>query len=118
MALTVEEAKRWANDNATALDEDRLAHDDWFIQMLNRAAPEKAKGLWDSGCWLGETLHNAGATDEQISEIQMAHGQRSFGGDEWQAAVAYANEFVATGDTSEKGGLELAEKRHAELFGE
>ena len=47
----------------------------------------------------------------------MAQGQRSFGGDPWQAAVDYANEFIENGDTEEKGGVELALKRNDELFG-
>jgi hypothetical protein len=50
-----------------------------------------------------------------VRDIQMAVGQRAFGGDAWQAAVDYANEFAATGDTAEKGGLELAVKINREM---
>ena len=85
--------------------------------MFNRAMPELSRKLWNAGCWLAEKLREHGATDEQVEEIQLAHGQRSFGGDTWKAAVDYANEFAEEGDTEEKGGIELARKRHAELFG-
>lgn len=118
MPKTIEDAKQWATDNEVRLDSDRLASSDETVQRFNRMMPAKSKELWDSGCWLGEQLRSHGATDEQVSQIQMALGQRAFGGNAWAAAVAYANEFEQSGDTEEKGGLELAEKRHAELFGE
>ena len=114
---TIEEAQEWANKNNQELDSKRLGHTDKMVQMMNRIMPEKSKSLWDSGCWLGTILQDLGANDEQIGDIQMAHGQRSFGGDSWKAAVDYANEFAECGDTEEKGGAELAEKRHKEIFG-
>jgi hypothetical protein len=115
--LTVEDAKAWASERCSELDADRLGHEDQMVQMMNRMIPEKSKSLWDSGCWLAAKLREHGATDEQVSSIQMAQGQRAFGGDAWQAAVDYANEFAANGDTEEKGGAELAAKRHSEIFG-
>ena len=117
MSFTVEQAKRWAEDNSVELDSNRLTCDDESVQMFNSCMPDKSKQLWDSGCWLGERLRAAGAKDDQVRQIQMAQGQRAFCGDAWQAAVDYANEFTATGDTVEKGGVALAVKRHAELFG-
>jgi hypothetical protein len=114
---TINDAKQWARDNASDLDASRLACADEFAQMLKQIMPDKSKELWDSGCWLAQELESRGATVEQIHDIQMATGQRAFGGDAWRAAVDYANEFAATGDTKEKGGLDLAEKRHKELFG-
>lgn len=117
MLKTVKDAKQWAEENAAQLDSDRLNSDDKYVQMFNRTMPTKSKELWDSGCWLAEQLRACGADDEQVSAIQMAQGQRAFGGDAWQAAVDYANEFEATGDTVEKGGAALAHKRHRELFG-
>lgn len=115
--FTVEDAKSWASERCSELDADRLAHEDQMVQMMNRMMPEKSKSLWDSGCWLAEKLREHGATDKQVSSIQMAQGQRAFCGDAWQAAVDYANEFAANGDTEEKGGAELAAKRHREIFG-
>ena len=117
MPKTIYDAKQWARDNTEELDADRLSSNDDAVQMFNRVMPEKSKELWDSGSWLAGQLRSNGATEEQISSIQMAQGQRAFGGNAWQAAVDYANEFEATGDTQEKGGLNLAEKRHEELFG-
>ena len=117
MPKTVDDAKRWASENKVDLDAARLSTEDETIQMFNRMMPDKSKELWDSGTWLAKQLRTAGATDEQVNSIQMAQGQRAFGGNAWQAAVDYANEFEATGDTEEKGGLALAQKRHAELFG-
>lgn len=113
---TVDDAKQWARDNTKELDARRLASPSDDVQMFNRIMPDKSKELWDSGCWLARELESLGATDEEISSIQMAQGQRAFGGNAWQAAVDYVNEFAATGDTVEKGGPELAEKRHKELF--
>jgi len=118
LAYTIEDAKRWASENTEDLDRNRLRCDDVHVQMFNRIMPAKSKVLWDSGSWLGARLRSHGATDEQVSSIQMAQGQRAFGGDAWRAAVDYANEYAATGDTQEKGGLELAVKRNAEIFGE
>lgn len=115
---TIEDAKRWASENADELEADRLSCDDKNVVLFNRLMPELSKTLWDSGSWLSQELRSHGADDEQVQEIQMAHGQRSFGGEAWQAAVDYANEFAANGDTKEKGGLELGIKRHKELFGD
>lgn len=115
--VTIEDAKQWAADYATELDQIRLSCDDKTVQMFNRVMPEKSKDLWDSGSWLGEQLRALGATDEQVQSIQMAQGQRAFRGDAWQAAVDHVNEFSEQGDTEEKDGLDLAEKRHEELFG-
>ena len=114
---TIEDAKQWAEDHAGELDADRLSCKDDPVRMFNDIMPELTKTLWDSGCWLAHELESHGATDDQVSSIQMAQGQRAFGGDAWQAAVDYVNEFAATGDTKEKGGRELAEKRNEELFG-
>ncbi len=115
--FTIEEAKKWANEHSQKLDADRLGNKDETVQMLNRMIPEKSKSLWDSSCWLANKLKEHGATDEQISSIQMAHGQRSFADDSWQVAVYYVNEFSVTGDTKEKGGIELANKINDEIFG-
>ena len=115
---TIEDAKKWARENAADLDAARLSCKDESVRMFNDIMPEKSKTLWDSGSWLAHELESLGATADQISDIQMAQGQRAFGGDTWQAAVDYVNEFAATGDTEEKGGLELAEKRHKELLDE
>lgn len=116
MPYTVEQAKQWAAENAEELDRCRQA-EVAQIQSFNLFAPDLSKALWDSGCWLAEQLRSHGATDEQVKAIQFAAGQRAFGGDAWQAAVAYANEFEANGDTEEKGGIELADKINNELFG-
>ena len=115
---TIAGAKRWADEHSAELDRNRKASSDADVQMFNRIMPEKSKELWDSGVWLGDRLEEHGATKDQIQSIQMAAGQRAFGGDAWQAAVDYANEFAGTGDTREKGGAELAEKVHAEIFSE
>ena len=114
---TIQEAKQWAKDNAADLDAARLSSEDETVQMFNNIMPEKSKVLWDSGVWLAHELESHGATADQIYSIQTALGQRAFCGDAWQAAVAYANEFASTGDTEEKGGHELAEKRNREIFG-
>lgn len=73
--------------------------------------------IWCSGCWLGRHLEGAGATDQQIQDIQFAHGQRCFGGDPVAVAVAYVNEFLETKTVADKPGPELAEKINAEVFG-
>ncbi len=115
---TIDDAKQWAVENLEELDSDRLSSKDKTVQLFNRLMPALAKVLWDSGCWLAERLREHGATDEEVGSIQMAHGQRSLGGDCWIAAVDYANEYASTGDTEEKGGLALARTRHSELFGD
>ena len=117
-SYTVDDAKRWAAEHSADLDRDREASSDADVQMFNRLMPAISKELWNSGIWLRERLTEHGASEAQIRSIQMAAGQRAFGGDAWQAAVDYANEFAATGDTEEKGGVELAAKRHAEIFGQ
>lgn len=113
--LTISDARAWADARREELDLARLTHTDPMVCMMNRVMPEKSKTLWDSGCWLAEVLREHGATDEQVRDTQMAVGQRALGGDAWRAAVDYANEFVATGDTEEKGGLELAVKINSEM---
>lgn len=113
--LTISDAKAWAEARRESLDIARLAHADPMVRLMNNAMPEKSKTLGDSGCWLAAVIREHGATDQQVRDIQMAVGQRAFGGDAWQAAVDYANEFVAKGDTEEKGGLELAVKINSEL---
>ena len=112
---TIEDAKQWARDNAAELDAARLSNTDESVKMFNSIMPDISKKLWDSGSWLAHELESHGATDEQVSSIQTAQGQRAFCGDAWQAAVDYANEFTATGDTEEKGGAKLAKKCHEEL---
>ncbi len=114
--LTIEDAKKWASERSEMLDSDRLANQDPLLQMMNKAIPEKSKNLWDSSIWLAMMLDEHGATDDQIESIQMAQGQRSLFGDPWEIAVEYANEFIATGSTKEKGGLELARKINKEIF--
>ncbi len=115
--LTIEDAKQWAVENAVMLHEGRISCKNESVRMFNSIMPDLSKLLWDSGCWLAHVLESHGATAEQIVDIQGAQGQRAFCGDAWQAAVDYANEFAETGDTEEKWGPELAEKRHKELFG-
>ncbi len=114
---TIADAKAWAEENAEELDAARLACDDETIQMFNRVSPELSKRIWNTGGWLGHELRRLGATDNEVDEIQFAMGQRAFGGDAWQAAVDYVNEFSKTGTTEETGGLELADKINNELFG-
>lgn len=118
MTLTIDHAKKWVTDNYDELEQKRINCADPDVQMFNSIAPKLSKTLWDSGCWLAHILRNAGATDQEVQSIQMAHGQRSFGADPWQTAVDYANEYCETGDTVEKGGLELGLKRNAEFFGD
>ena len=113
---TINDAKTWATENSESLDADRLSCKDETVQMFNKVMPEVSKLLWDSGCWMAEQLRSHGASKGQVSSIQMAQGQRAFGGDAWQAAVDYANEFAETGDTEEKGGAALAVKRNQELM--
>ncbi len=116
--LTVLQAKQWAADNRKELDEKRMSCESEDAQMMNRILPlDKSRELWDSGVWAADMLHEAGADEDTIQSIQMAIGQRAFGGSGWVAAVGYVNEYLSTGDTEEKGGDELAEKRHRELFG-
>lgn len=115
---TIEDAKQWAIENETELNRSRLSCKDSDVQMFNRIAPEKSKELWNSGCWLQDVLLEHGATDKQVKEIQFAAGQRAFGGDAWEVSVDYVNEFISNGDTQEKPGIELAKKRHNELFSE
>ena len=114
---TISNAKKWAKENDNDLNSARMKCKDSGAQLLNTIMPEKAKELWDSGSWLSEQLDSLGATDEQIKDIQFAHGQRAFGGDPWKVAVKYVNEFMANGDTKEKPGSELAAKINTELFG-
>ncbi|MCH7549651.1 MAG: hypothetical protein IH969_08990 [Candidatus Krumholzibacteriota bacterium] len=119
MHHTIEDAKKWTLKHSEELDKDRLANTNPDVQLMNRIMPPgKMKELWDSGEWLNMTLRAAGATEEQAFDICFAQGQRAFGGCPWNAAVNYANEFEVTGDTEEKGGMELADKRNRELFGE
>lgn len=113
---TVEEAKRWAEENGQRLDKERLECEDPSVLKVAEMMPDRSKSLWDSGEWLSERLFDHGATEEQAASICMAQGQRSFMGDPWQAAVDYANEFATTGDTVEKGGIALAFKVHSELL--
>jgi len=117
MTLKIEDAKSWVQENYDDLERNRLECPDETVQMINRMIPDKSREMWNAGCWMAEQLREHGANDEQVSSIQMAQGQRSFGGCPWQAAVDYANEFIENGDTEEKGGVELAIKRNNELFG-
>lgn len=117
---TVSEAQRWAAERRQELERDRLETDCSITQRLNRIDAEVSRLLWETGAWLGEMLRAHGASKQQVASICMALGQRSFGRDAamvWAVAVSYANEFAATGDTREKGGLALAETVHKELFG-
>ena len=114
--FSIDDAKKWAAENFEALDADRLSSDDECVRMFNRMMPDLSQALWNSGCWLAEQLESHGASQDEISEIQMAQGQRSFGSDPWRAAVDYVNEFAETGDTKEKGGALLAEKINLELM--
>lgn len=106
--FTVEQAKAWADERIGQLTEERLSYTDSAVKMINKLMPELSKNLWNSSAWLGEALRQHGATDIQVQDIQMAQGQRSVYNDPWKVAVDYANEFATSGDTVEKGGLELA----------
>lgn len=113
---TVEIAKQWARENAAELEASRLACPEKIVQQLNRSMPDLSRELWNSGCWLNERIADHGVPADQVRRIGMAHGQRSFGRDPWEVAVMYANEVAANGDTSEKGGKELADKIMVEMF--
>jgi hypothetical protein len=112
----VEDAKNWALENSVNLDESRLGHKDPAVVLLNRLIPDKSKELWDAGCWLQKVLREYGVDENRINEIEMALGQRSFAANAWNVAVDYANEFANNGSIKEKGGIELAEKIHNEVF--
>ena len=118
MAFTVVKAKQWAVDNSDDLDAARHAkgEEEEFVRAFNNTMPGLSKLLWDSGSWLGTQLRDMGATEEQVTTIQMAHGQRAVAADPWRVAVDYANEFHDTGDTKEKAGPELAVKVHKEML--
>lgn len=116
--MKIEDVKAWCLENRAELDESRLACEDAALQIINKMNPSLLKRLWDSGCWLAMKLREHGATEEQVQEIQFAHGQRAFGGCPYQVALGYAKEFAENGDTKEKGGEALADKIHGEVFGD
>lgn len=110
----------------TVADIDAFAqeHADELAKSLaeNTEVPVMMKGLpmildlWAAGSWLGITLREHGAEDEEVGNICFVHGQRSFGRDTKEAAVSLANEYAAKGETEDKPGEELAEKIHNELL--
>lgn len=79
---------------------------------------EMMKNLWYSGCWLAQVIENMGADEQRIKEIQFAHGQRSFGRDPVEVALAYANEYAQTNAVRDQPGPELADEINRDIFGE
>ena len=75
------------------------------------------QSIWDAGCWLGHVLRENGASDDEKGSILFVHGQRCFGNDPVKQAVLLANEFVNTGTTEDRPGMELADKINQEILG-
>lgn len=74
------------------------------------------KKCWYAGCWLNTMLEAHGASKDEVFQIGFAHGQRSVFGDTVRVAVAYLNEFILSGDVSEKPGIELGDKINKEFI--
>lgn len=113
ISYTVEDVKKHIENNKETIIQ---ALDDYNLPSVLKSLP----GMMDvfgAGEWISKTLHVLGATDKEIEEICFAHGQRSFGKDTFEAAVAYVNEYAKTNQVKEKPGMKLATKIHNEMFG-
>lgn len=107
MTHTVEECKKWIEDNR-----------EQALDGLSRNLPSLIKGrvekIHSGGCWLEKVLKEDGANEQQVHDICFMYGQRCFGGDPYEVAVEYANQFVE-GRITEKPGAELAAKINKEV---
>jgi hypothetical protein len=88
---TIEEAKQWAAENREQLERDRHACQTEAVRFLNRLNPALMADLWNSGCWLKETLLAAGAEEDQARHICFTHGRMCVGNCPWHMAVTLAN---------------------------
>lgn len=112
---TIEEAKQWGVDNkAACMESYSKCKEIQFLLLFMESS--KIENLWMAGCWLKDVLCNAGATIQQVSEIQFAHGQTSVYRDPWEVAVSYANEFESNKSVQDKPG-ELLAIRLTEQYG-
>lgn len=112
--LTLNDIYFWIKDNEDRLDKERTECKDESIVFLNRLAPAKCKELWDTGEWLAHTLKENSCPQEEVREITFMHGQRCFTRNAHEDAVELANEYINTGTTKDKPGLDLAKKINKE----
>lgn len=108
---TREDVEKYVLENSQDLVEG-LANCDEIPSMMK----DHFQPIWNAGCWLSRTLRKDGASDEESSSICFAHGQRCFGRDPIDAALALANEYAETGDTKDKPGPILGEEIAREVL--
>jgi len=117
MTFTIEDIQKFVAENREDLNRS-LQECDEIPSFRKHAKPDDHIGkMWDSGSWLSKTLRELGASDEEKEAICFAHGQRCFGGDPFEVALSYANEYADNKTTSEQPGPELAEKIFNETIG-
>jgi hypothetical protein len=85
-------------------------------ELIDFIPIDMLRPVFQSGGWLGPILRKDGATDEQIANICMCHGQRSLSRHPFAVAVSYANEFLQNGFVEDKCGEELAKEVNDEIF--
>jgi len=109
---TEEDVRKYTTGNKEELAKSLNECDDVPNFMKNHFQP-----IWDAGCWLGSALREKGCSEEERANILFVHGQRCFGRDPVKQAVLLANEFVNTGTTEDRPGMELADKINQEILG-
>lgn len=110
---TRDEAIKWGIDHHVELEKSFMESD--VVPNIFKKLDNPMFQIWKAGCWLDEMLRNAGASDEENTNICFVLGQRSFFEDPWKWAIHYANEFKQKKFVSDNPGVELADmlnKKH------
>lgn len=116
MSVSIDDVKKWTADNREKLTADMTACEDETVKRMLRLLPDIFVPMWDAGCWLKEFLIENGCSEDQAEDTCFAMGQRCFGGDPFQVAVKYANEWMDRGEIADKPGIQLACEINAEMF--
>jgi hypothetical protein len=107
---TTEDIENFVEENKSRLEESLQN-----CGMIAFIPIDMLRPVFQSGGWLGPILRKDGATDEQITNICMCHGQRSLSRHPFVVAVDYANEFLQNGSVKDNCGEELAKEVNKEL---
>lgn len=112
---TENEAIMWGVDHHLELEKSFMESN--VVPNVFKKLDNPVFQIWKAGCWLDEMLRNAGASDEENTNICFVLGQRSVFGNPWKWAVRYANEFEQKRTVEDKPGVELADKLNKKCFG-
>jgi len=69
---TIEQAKQWVEKYRTECMKSYQECTD--IPSFMRIPGSPLENVWLAGCWLNDKLREAGASEQQISDIGFAHG--------------------------------------------